>query len=84
MWSIADAKAQLSEVLRRARTGEPQFIGTQDPCVVISLEIFRRKFERSGHDGVWLIEQAAQAGVDIELPPRDEDRPDIAFNNDKP
>jgi prevent-host-death family protein len=74
MWSVAEAKAQLSEVLRRARAGAPQFIGVQDRCVVISEAAFKEKFAREGHDGAWLIEQGAVAAMDISLPPRDEDR----------
>lgn len=36
-WTVQDAKAQLSELLRRARAGEPQRIGmTDEACVVIS------------------------------------------------
>jgi prevent-host-death family protein len=79
MWSVADAKAQLSELLRRARSGEPQFIGTQEPCVVISLESYREKFESKGHDGSWLIEHASRAEVDIQLPPRGHNRLDAVF-----
>lgn len=79
MWFVADAKAQLSEVLRRARAGEPQFIGTQEPCVVISAQAYKEKFESRGHDGVWLIGQASQVSADIQLPSRSEDRPDVSF-----
>src|SRR4029453_12835566 len=35
-WTVQDAKAQLSELLRRARAGEPQRIGMTDACVVVS------------------------------------------------
>jgi len=35
-WTVQDAKAQLSELLRRARAGEPQRIGVTDACVVVS------------------------------------------------
>ncbi len=34
-WTVQDAKAHLSEVLRRARAGEPQRIGLSDGCVVV-------------------------------------------------
>jgi transposase-like protein len=40
--AFADAKARLSEVLRLAREGKPQVIGTQEPCVVISLKEYQR------------------------------------------
>ena len=37
IWTVQDAKAQLSELLRRARAGEPQRIGmTDEACVVVS------------------------------------------------
>lgn len=77
MWSIVDAKSQLSEILRRARAGQPQVIGTQNPCVVVSAEAFEAKF--ADHDGAWLVKQAAQLGQDIKLPPRSEDRADTVF-----
>ncbi len=78
MWSVAEAKVHLSEVLRRARAGEPQVIGTRDSCVVVSADLYREKIENPrGHDGLWLIEQAAKLGFDIPLPSRDEDRPEL-------
>jgi prevent-host-death family protein len=77
MWSVVDAKSQLSEILRRARAGEPQFIGSQNPCVVVSVEAFEANFV--DHDGAWLLKHAAQLGEDIKLPPRDEDRSDKVF-----
>lgn len=77
MWSIASAKAHLSEILRRARAGEPQVIGAQDPCVVISQADYQKFLQSQDekHDGLWLIQEAAKIGAEIELPPRAEDRP---------
>ncbi len=72
MWSIVNAKSQLSEILRRARAGEPQVIGTQASCVVVSLEEFEAKF--ADHDGAWLLRQTASLNADIALPPRGSDR----------
>ena len=37
-WTVNDAKTYLSEILRRARTGEPQRIGTENSCIVISAD----------------------------------------------
>jgi prevent-host-death family protein len=79
MWSVAGAKAQLSEVLRRARAGEPQFIGTREPCVVISARAYKEKFENKGRDGAWLVEQASHVAAEIQLPSRSDDRPDISL-----
>ena len=70
MWTVEDAKVHLSEILRRARAGEPQVIGTREPCVVISAEAFAAltKTEHQ-HLGRWLVEHAP-SGIEIELPPR--------------
>ena len=77
MWSIVNAKSQLSEILRRARAGNPQVIGSQDPCVVISLEDYEAKF--ADHDGAWVLRQTAKLDADIELPPRNQDRAGNVF-----
>jgi prevent-host-death family protein len=77
MWTVQEAKAKLSEVLKRARQGQPQIIGTQDPCVVISAEEYRRFSPPSNepHLGKWLVENAPH-GFELELPSREDDRPD--------
>jgi prevent-host-death family protein len=77
MWSIVDAKSQLSEILRRARAGQPQVIGTQNPCVVVSAEAFEANF--TDHDGAWLLKHAQHLGEDFTPPPRSADRADAVF-----
>jgi len=74
IWSVFEAKAKLSEILRLARAGEPQTIGSEEPCVVISAEQFEQLPQRQ-HLGKFLIETAPR-GVELELPPRGGDRPD--------
>ena len=70
-WSVADAKARLSEVLRLAREGQPQVIGTQEPCVVITLE----EYQRQAHPGLALLAIGARlGGVEFDLPPREPGR----------
>jgi prevent-host-death family protein len=76
MWSVAEAKAQLSEILRQARKGDPQFIGAQDPCVVISLATYQTKIAEADHDGLWLVKQTQRLACEVPLPPRSEDRAD--------
>jgi prevent-host-death family protein len=74
VWSVAEAKAKLSEVLRRAREGEPQTIGAEAPCVVVSASDFQ-KYWRSEHLGRFLVESAPRGG-EFELPSRAGDRGD--------
>jgi prevent-host-death family protein len=73
-WSVADAKAKLSEILRLARAGEPQVIGSDDPCVVISAAAFE-ELQQPLHLGRFLLETAPR-GAELELPPRESDRGD--------
>jgi len=76
MWTIQEAKAKLSEVLKRAREGEAQIIGAQEPCVVISMDEYKRLSSKSEepHLGKWLVENLRGLG-EIELPSRGDDRP---------
>lgn len=74
MWSVQEAKARLSEVMRRARAGEPQIIGTRDPVVVVSAKQYKSAHQRK-HLGRWLIESAPR-GTPIDLPPRSSRRGD--------
>ena len=69
MWTVLEAKAKLSEVLRLARDGEPQIIGSQNPCVVISAQEFER-LHQGEHLGQFLV-RTAPKGFDLQLPPRD-------------
>lgn len=83
MWSVSDAKAHLSQVLRLARAGEPQTIGSQNPCVLVPLAEYEKllRGEGRGHDGDWLIRATAQIGAEIELPSRAQDRDDPKFED---
>lgn len=66
-WTVQDAKAQLSELLRRARAGEPQRIGVTDACVVVSEKDWAALHPTDL--GAWLVESAPR-GEDLTLPPR--------------
>jgi prevent-host-death family protein len=80
-WSVAEAKAKLSEILRLARAGEPQRIGTDEACVVVSAEQFEHHL-RPDHLCRFLIESAPR-GYELELPSRASRRGDpFAFEED--
>lgn len=71
-WTVQDAKAHLSEILRRARAGEPQRIGIGDGCIVVSERAWR---ERDATDlGAWLVASA----------PRGEPLPDVDRGSRRP
>ena len=76
-WTVQDAKAQLSEVLRRARAGEPQRIGVTDACVVVAEKDWAAL--QASDLGAWLVESAPR-GDEIALPPRGSRRGDPFTN----
>ena len=79
MWSVQQAKARLSELMRRARGGEPQVIGVRDPCILMSADGFRTAVPEK-HLGRFLVETAPR-GDPLELPQRDPDRGDVFSNS---
>ena len=66
-WTVQDAKARLSELLRRARGGKPQRIGLTDACVIVSEKDWQAL--QSGPLGAWLVESAPR-GAELALPSR--------------
>ncbi len=68
-WTVREAKSRLSEVLRCARKNGPQFIGTRDPCVVVSREEWEAHAKPKERLSSWLLNHSP--GVDgLETPPR--------------
>ncbi len=80
-WSVQDAKAQLSELLRRARAGEAQRIGLSDACVLVSEAEWAAR-SATGL-GAWLVETAPQ-GHDLEAPARGSHRGDPFAEDHRP
>lgn len=72
-WSVQNAKAKLSEVLARARAGEPQRIGLEDSCVVVSEAAWAARGGASL--GAWLVDSAPK-GAPLETPSRASKRGD--------
>ena len=69
-WSVAKAKDNLSEVIRRSRTEGPQAISLhgEEAAVVLSAEDYRRlKDSRAPRDFKdWLLNGPSLEGVDLE------------------
>jgi hypothetical protein len=74
-WTVAEAKARLSEILRLASKEGPQRIGTKTPYVVVPEEEWLKRAEPRIPLGRWLVENMPRID-DLELPDRHEpDRP---------
>lgn len=67
-WSVAEAKARISELLDRAISGGPQTITKRgrEVAVVVSIEEWRRKTTRSGSLAAFLA-QSPLRGSELEL-----------------
>jgi len=72
VWTVAEAKARLSEVLRRAED-EPQRIGARKTFVVVPAHVWRDRSEPREPLGRWLLENMPDAGP-VEVPARGEGR----------
>lgn len=80
IWTVAEAKARLSHILRCAEEDGPQRIGTRRTFVVIPEHIWEERAATEVHVGRWLVENMPR-GYDLELPDRRSDRP-IPFIDD--
>lgn len=78
-WTVAEAKARLSEVLRRASEEGPQQIGKQRPVVVVPMEEWRARAAREMGLGAWLVANAPRCCDDFELPSRVDGGREIPF-----
>ena len=72
-WTVAEAKARLSEILRRAEEEGPQRIGTRKEFVVVPAQVWDEKNEPTQPLGQWLIENMPRYG-EIDVAPRHEGR----------
>jgi len=70
-WTVADAKARLSEVIEAARRDGPQTItkNGRSTAVLVSVEEWERKTKRSGSLAAFLLASPLRgANVEIERP----------------
>jgi len=75
IWTVAEAKARLSEVLRLASQEGPQRIGTRKTYVVVSEEMWCRIAEPTPPMGKWILGHfppATDQDGELDLPDRAE------------
>ncbi len=80
VWTVAEAKTHLSEILRLAEEEGPQTIGTRRPCVVVPADTWYAKTSPRKPLGQWLIDNIPR-GVNLEIPSRHEPERAIPFIN---
>ena len=76
-WTVAEAKAKLSELLRCADE-KPQYIGARKPYVLVSVEQWEALNKPKEPMGQWLVNNMANIG-ELELPDRAEPEREIPF-----
>ena len=80
-WTVAEARAKLSEVLRLAEEEGPQRIGLRRPFVVVPAASWEARQARDKHLGRWLIENLPR-GLNWDIPrDRRSNRP-ISFSEE--
>ena len=82
VWTVAEAKARLSEILRLAETEGPQTIGIRRPCVVVPAATWYAKAAPRKPLGQWLIENVPR-GANLEIPSRRGSGREIPFINEE-
>jgi prevent-host-death family protein len=70
VWTIAEAKARMSEIMRRASAEGPQVIGTQKRYVLVPEAVWVELSARKQRLGTWLVENMPRGGGDLEQPDR--------------
>ena len=78
VWTVAAAKARLSEVLRLAEEEGPQRIGKRNPFVVVPERLWKEQAAERKPMGQWLVENMPR-GWDLEVPDRNEPDREISF-----
>ncbi len=82
-WTIAEAKARLSEILRLAQEEGPQQIGRRTTFVVVPKHEWDRRSTPQKPLGQWLVENAPR-GIELELPDRkNEPEREIPFQTEE-
>lgn len=71
VWTVSEAKARLSEVLRRAEQEGPQRIGVRRSFVVVPAELWNANSRPAKPLGRWLVDNMPR-GANLDAPDRRE------------
>ena len=78
VWTVTEAKARLSEIMRIAEEEGPQHIGTRRPFVIVPADTWYAKISPRKPLGQWLVDNIP-SGIDLEIPDRRETVRDLPF-----
>lgn len=81
VWTVAEAKAKLSEILMLAETEGPQRIGVRKPFILIPAKLWQAKESPKKPMGQWLLENMPR-GTNLPVPDRRESGREIPFIED--
>ena len=77
-WTVSEAKARLSEILRLAEEKGPQRIGVRKSFVVVPERVWQAHAPARQPLGQWLVDNIPR-GVDLEIPGDRGSRREIPF-----
>lgn len=80
IWTVAEAKAKLSEVLRLAEKEGPQRIGTRKTFIVVPQDVWASRSVAEKPLGQWLVDNMPR-GTELQIPSRKETPREISFSN---
>ena len=78
VWTVVEAKARLSEILRLSETEGPQHIGTRRSFVVVPAHVWAEKEPQRKPMGKWLLENMPR-GTNLEVPSDRSSRREVPF-----
>ncbi len=78
VWTVAEAKARLSEILRLAEQEGPQCIGARKAFIVVPERTWRDQTSHRKPLGQWLVDNMPR-GVALEAPDRREPGRAVSF-----
>ena len=80
IWTVTEAKARLSEILRRAENEGPQWIGKRRSFVLVPAELWQRYAAPRPPLGAWLVKNMPR-GLNLEIPDRQEPERSAPFTD---